>query len=164
MLVVLIFYLDRNQFYMSANYNSKFGPEASQRVKDITIREGFFLSLAPFEGAVEAMQHLDGLPGVQVMICTSPLTAYQFCVKEKFDWIEKHLGSTWTSRIICTRDKTVVHGDILIDDRPVINGFNTSPTWEHVYFDQPYNRNSIGSKRRIQSWHDLEALTKLINT
>jgi len=31
------------------------------------------------------------------------------------------------------------------------------PEWEHILFDQPYNRAVIG-KRRMTTWKDLEAI------
>lgn len=42
------------------------------------------------------------------------------CVQ--YAWIEKHLGYDFLDQIILTRDKTVVTGDILIDDKPDILG------------------------------------------
>ena len=40
----------------------------------------------------------------------------------QFEWVEEHLGRDWTLRLILTRDKTVVNGHILIDDKPKITG------------------------------------------
>ena len=57
------------------------------------------------------------------------------------------LGNDWIRNIILTNDKTVVKADILIDDKPVITGVE-NPEWEHIIFDQPYNR-QIKDKRRI---------------
>jgi hypothetical protein len=42
------------------------------------------------------------------------------CVQ--YAWIEKHLGYDFLDQIILTRDKTVVTGDVLIDDKPDILG------------------------------------------
>lgn len=36
--------------------------------------------------------------------------------------MEKHLGQEFLEQIVLTRDKTVVSGDLLIDDRPDITG------------------------------------------
>lgn len=86
--------------------------------------------------------------GLDVRICTAPINAYQHCVSEKFAWVERHLGHEWIKRIILTKDKTWVRGDILIDDKPHITG-SVQPTWVHYLYDQPYNR--IIDKPRI-SW------------
>ena len=36
-------------------------------------------------------------------------------------------------------DKTLVRGDVLIDDKPHVTGSN-APTWQHLLYDAPYNR------------------------
>jgi 5'-nucleotidase len=91
-------------------------------------------------GAAQAVTDLMS-EGFDVYICTSPLVQYRNCVLEKYEWVEEHLGSEFTERVILTRDKTLVRGDVLIDDKPVIGGIST-PQWRHVLFDQPYNRSS----------------------
>ncbi|HEX9597652.1 MAG TPA: hypothetical protein VF982_12285, partial [Anaerolineales bacterium] len=57
-----------------------------------------------------------------------------------------HLGRDWISQLILSTDKTLVQGDILIDDRPEIKGA-VKPVWEHVLYDQPYNRKVEGQRR-----------------
>ena len=114
----------------------------------IALREGFFASLEPIDGAVAAMHDLLTL-GFDVRICTAPKKVYTFCVPEKMAWIEKHLGREFALRTIITRDKTLVRGNILIDDKPEISGI-AKPEWEHILHDRPYNR-AIALKRRL-SW------------
>lgn len=77
--------------------------------------------------------------GMDVRICTSPLSQFENCVAEKYLWVEKHLGREATNRLILTKDKTLVHGNLLIDDKPLIQGA-VKPRWKHVLFDAPYNR------------------------
>lgn len=114
-------------------------------IEEITVREGFFRGIRPIEGAKEALEHMLAL-GHDVRICTAPKRDHTYCVPEKFAWVEKHFGGHWAQRIILTRDKTLVHGDILIDDKPNITGVRM-PSWEHVFYDQPYNR--AHNKRRL---------------
>ena len=40
----------------------------------------------------------------------------------QYRWVEKHLGPQFVERIILTRDKTMISGDLLIDDKEVIQG------------------------------------------
>lgn len=90
--------------------------------------------------------------GARVFICTTLKKFFHnpHCAGNKHAWVMKHLGKGWTERVILTRDKTLVHGDVLIDDKPDVEGV-AKPTWKHVYFDQPYNRkNTI--RPRISSW------------
>ena len=74
------------------------------------------------------------------------LCSLEKCKPEKFAWVEEHLGSKWASRIIMTRDKTLVHGDVLIDDKPNIVGVR-APTWKHILYDQPYNQHCADQER-----------------
>ena len=68
----------------------------------------------------------------------------------KISWIIKHFGEKWVERMILTRDKTLVYGDILIDDKPKITGLQTHPNFLHVFFDQPFNHNV--DNYRITQW------------
>ena len=44
------------------------------------------------------------------------------CVCVQYAWVEKHLGQEFVEQVILTRDKTLISGDILIDDKPDIIG------------------------------------------
>ncbi len=94
--------------------------------------------------------------GHEVFICTAPLSHYESCVLEKYEWTERYLGIEWTKRIILTRDKTLVKGDFLIDDKPEITGIIT-PVWEHIIYDKPYNR-SVTSKKRLTDLRDWKSV------
>lgn len=126
----------------------------------LVIREGwhspgFFANLEPVEGAVYAL-HLLLSRGHEIFICTAPMINHATCAQEKLAWVRKHVGPAFDSRVIITRDKTLVHGDILIDDRPDIHGVKT-PTWTHWLYDAAYTR-GLAHPRRV-SWSDvLEAL------
>jgi 5'-nucleotidase len=84
-------------------------------------------------------------------------------VGEKYDWISCHLGDEWCHRVIITRDKTLIKGDILIDDKPQVTGLNEKPAWKHVVFSQSYNTNVKG-KMRLDSWEMWkETLSKVLD-
>ncbi len=110
-----------------------------------TLREGFFLNLEPIAGAIEAIREMSKL--FDVYICTAPKWYDKYCVPEKYESVRRLLGQGFAERIIMTRDKTLVRGDYLIDDKPLIKGAAV-PEWEHLLFDQPYN-NGVTDKRRI---------------
>lgn len=117
---------------------------------------GFFLGLEPLPGALDAVRAMDALPDTEVFICTSPLLKYQHCVGEKYQWVEKHLGPRFVERIILTRDKTVVSGDLLIDDKDTIRGQEETPSWEHILFTCCHNQHLDlpPTRRRLSSWSD----------
>jgi 5'-nucleotidase len=56
--------------------------------------------------------------------------------------------------MIVTRDKTLVYGDVLVDDNPAIVGAHT-PAWTHVVYDQPYNRTIDGPRMTWTDWRDV---------
>ena len=88
--------------------------------------------------------------GHQVYIVSSP---HNLCMGSscynKHIWIKRELGQEWNSRAILSQDKTLISGDILIDDKPEIEGFN-KPDFKHVLFNQSYNRKI--NKKRINNW------------
>jgi|TARA_B110001469_G_scaffold123145_1_gene134751 hypothetical protein len=61
---------------------------------------------------------------------------------------------------------------VLIDDAPQAKGDCLEPGWEHIYFDQPYNRPADGGAsgagggqaglRRLVAWKDWRSLTPLV--
>ncbi|MDO8264840.1 MAG: 5'-3'-deoxyribonucleotidase, partial [Candidatus Parcubacteria bacterium] len=60
-----------------------------------------------------------------------------------------------TKRIILSRDKTLIRGNFLIDDRPEIKG-SSIPEWEHIIFDCSYNRNVTNKKRLTwENWREV---------
>lgn len=125
----------------------EYPPHLQSQVKGIWQEMGFYETILPTPGGIEAIQLMVTL-GLEVIICTSPFGKYESCVLPKYTWIEKNLGRNFTDKIIFTQDKTFIKGDVLIDDNPEITGRYT-PEWEHIVFDCPYNKNA--SKRRV-SW------------
>lgn len=139
---------DRQTFYVADQYPAEYKPF----VKSIYGEAGFFLNHPPVGGAIGALHYLDRyLADVDVFICTSPLSGYNPCVLEKYQWVEKHLGLEFTKKIILTKDKTIVRGDYLVDDKPQITGSMT-PTWEHLIFDYPYNQSTPGRHINWVNW------------
>ena len=135
-----------------------FPKELQEIVRGIYLRKGFYENLLPLPGAMQALNQIRAT-GIEVFICTSPVTFYEHCVVEKYRWVEKYLGREFVKRIVLTKDKTLVHGDILIDDKPEIKGV-MKPSWRHVLFDAPYNRTI--DKPRVILWHrwQLEILSQ----
>jgi 5'-nucleotidase len=116
--------------------------------------QGFIRNLPPTPGGIEAVNAmLDA--GHDVRFCTSHLFEYDYCVVEKYQWVEAHFGAPYVDRIILTRDKTLIRGDMLIDDKPAVTGI-ADPTWEHVLYDRPHNR-AVLDKRRLtwNNWQDI---------
>lgn len=123
---------DRSTFYVE----DQIGQEWRAHVEPIIHSEGFFRSLPVVPGAVEGLLKL--CEKHRVTICTSPVTT-PWCASEKHSWVLEHLGRKFAKEMIVTKDKTLIRGDVLIDDRPEVKG-KMVPVWEHILYDQPYNR------------------------
>ena len=132
----------RTSFYIKEQYPDEIQP----LVEEIYLSKGFYLGLPPIEGSLDALSELASRE-YEIYICTSPLLNNPFCIQEKYDWVINHLGNDWTKRMIVSKDKTIVHGDFLIDDKPEVTGVQ-QPTWEHILYSHPYN-SQVNSKRRM---------------
>ena len=133
-----------NEFYvpLDARINAKtsedYPEELREQIYSIYTTKGFILNLSPIKGAIEAVNELIAL-GHELRICTSPLSQYENCVEEQYAWVERYFGKKFTKRIMLSKDKTLINVDILIDDKPNLEGV-VVPEWEHGLFYQPYNR------------------------
>ncbi|KAM9425610.1 5'(3')-deoxyribonucleotidase, mitochondrial [Pholidichthys leucotaenia] len=144
---------ERRGFWVSTQYESV---RRDLREKAISIWEskGFFLDLEPLPGGVEAVTEMAKMDNTDVFICTSPIKHYRHCPYEKYAWVEKHLGHHFLEQVILTRDKTLIAGDLLIDDKTDIQGVEPRPTWEHILFTACHNNHLTASQRRLASWSD----------
>ncbi|XP_042198447.1 5'(3')-deoxyribonucleotidase, mitochondrial [Callorhinchus milii] len=147
---------ERRGFSVEAQYRQLDPGLAADFVRNIYGSPNFFLDLVPIPGAVEAMQEMFSLNETEVFICTSPILKYEYCVKEKYAWVEKHLGPQFVQRLVMSRDKTIVSADLLIDDKVDIKGVEPNPSWEHIVFTCWHNRHTElePHRRRLESWSD----------
>ncbi len=77
-------------------------------------RYGFFSSLEPMPGALEAYDLLE--KHFEVYILTAPSYKNPLCYTEKRVWVENHLGIERTINLIICKRKGLLMGDFLIDD------------------------------------------------
>lgn len=150
---------DMNKFPLAANFPSRF----SDAITALFFEEGFFASLGAVEGAVAALKEMVIHPSVDnVFICTAPIAGSKYCHQEKVEWVRRNLGDDWVRRMVICSDKSLVRGDILIDDAPKAKARAMKPVWEHVWFKRPYNAYLGGAEgqqqRRLDAWADWRAL------
>lgn len=131
-------------FRMMDNYAEEYH-EAIQTILD---EPDYYLSLSPLPKIRNSLNKLSN--HFNVYICTSPYTTNLTSVTHKMIWINEHLGSEWVPRTIITKDKTLIKGDYLIDDKPDITGANI-PDWEQIIFTTDYNKH-IPFNLRIRDW------------
>lgn len=144
----------RHEDQTSFNLHLGLTPEQSEIV-DVVMARMSYRMLSPIEGGIEAVRSLHDM-GHDVRICTSPWLPNRNCIKDKLDWVSDALGSEWTEKVIVTKDKTLVRGDFLIDDKPGITGLMT-PEWQQILFTQPYNRD-VTHLPRMNNWSEVMTL------
>lgn len=135
---------------------SLYAQEYHAEIADMMNREGFYRNLKPVAGAIDALHEME--KEMKVFICTAPFVTNETCASEKLLWVGEHLGSPWLNRTIITSDKTMVHGDFLIDDKPLIKGAGPR-TWSHIVFDAPYNRHI---ETRINEWAEWRTVVEKV--
>lgn len=141
----------------SFNLTIGLSEEGVAAVNSIMEHPGFYANMEPFDGAAQAMNEMVAA-GHDVHIVTSPWISNISCASDKLKWAEDHIGPGWAKRTVITTAKTLVRGDILIDDRPdAAEGSKYDQEWEQVYFTQQYNKNLTG-KRRIDNWSQWRTL------
>ncbi|WP_444665406.1 5' nucleotidase, NT5C type [Cellulomonas sp. CW35] len=139
-------YADLSRFYVDDQVPADWRAAA----RDLVCEAGFFADLPAVDGAAAAL-HAMLEHAWDVRICTAPILANPTCTSDKLAWVEQHVGDGWSERVIVTKDKTLVRGDVLVDDRPTVLGA-LEPTWRHVLFDATYNRAVLGAGVRLERW------------
>lgn len=91
--------------------------------------EKFFLNLPVMPGAYAGVEQLS--KHADLWVCTTPKLSMH-CASEKQTWIDKHFPEL-KRKVILTKDKTMIRGGYLIDDKPEITGVCV-PSWEHVWY------------------------------
>ena len=123
----------------------QFDKAHSSKVNKIVRSKGFFRSLPPIDGAIEAVKEMEKL-NLDPYIVTSAGINLPFAPSDKYEWVSYYFGREFLRRFVLTADKSVVNGDYLIDDKMSLYNEGKAP-WQHVIFDQSYNREDTTKKR-----------------
>lgn len=106
---------------------------------------GWFSELPVTPGAVDGLRELAEY--AEVWICSKPLEANPTCRDEKAAWLARHFGKEWAARLILAPDKSLVHGDILLDDA-IKPEWLERATWTPVVFPTPWNDGELPTAGR----------------
>ncbi len=142
----------RKNFFLRDDYPY----HLKSKTEEILRADGFFSDLPEVDGGREAIFALRDA-GHSVVICTSDIFANKTGLRDKRIWVLEHFGEDFAKSMIFTRDKTYIFGKYLIDDKPLIHGA-LEPAWEHVIFDQPFNRETSHKKRMKSDWSNWKDL------
>lgn len=152
---------DVTQFFIEG----LFPEEHQEDLLAIPREKGFYLSLDPIAGAIEALKDIENncLDFIEPFLCTAPELEFEelMCHSEKAQWVQAILGDFWLKRLIITKDKTLVIGDYLIDDKPEIKGV-LKPAWQQIHLKQPYTSKDAESVFKWSEWNDLKDDLKVV--
>lgn len=97
----------------------------------------FFADLEPVEGCIDGMHEL--AEHADVWIATKPLEANVNVRDDKAAWVRRYLGDEFERRLIIASDKSLVKGDVLLDDA-IDPKWLDRAEWVPVVFPAPFNR------------------------
>lgn len=140
----------RKEFYIG----EEFGEDSGKKAYEIFREKGFFRHTPMMPGCKTALSEMLKM-GNEVYIVTSAGNNMPYAASEKYQWVDEHLGVDWVDRLVITRSKYVVSGDVLIDDKPEVYNHEKA-NWEHVLYDASYNKQT-GNKRRLNwaNWKEV---------
>ena len=125
--------------------------EHSAMVYKYPHHEDFFGSLPLLDGAQEALRKLS--EHYDIYIATAAME-FPLSFTPKFEWLRQHFPFISPMRYIFCGDKSVLHGDYLIDDTAKhLEGF----TGEGLLFTAPHNIHE-NRFRRVDNWTQVLAL------
>lgn len=107
-------------------------------------RIGFFTFLSPIDGAIEAMKLLQEKH--DMYICSRPSFPNINCYTEKAIWIRKYLGYEMQKKLMLVPDKSMVIGDVLIDDMTSDGQLNFTGEFVHFGTDSYPNWDTVLQK------------------
>ena len=117
-------------------------------------REGFFEDLPVIENSRDVMEALYKKHEVFIV---SAAMEFEYSLAEKFRWLDKYFPFIhWSRRVFCG-DKSVIKGDVLIDDHDfnlsVFSGRAIMFTATHNIYENKYER--------VNNWMEVKQLFDL---
>jgi len=117
-------------------------------VKNHARREGFFRALEVIPDSREVLRELSKVH--RVYIATAAME-FPNSLREKSDWLDEHFPFIpWQRRILCG-DKTILRGDLLIDDRSKNLKYFTGRV---LMYSSPHNWGNTEFER-VDGWREI---------
>lgn len=132
------------------NLNGKSEVDVFKKALDYIHSDGFFRNLPVMDGSVEILRQLN--EKYELFIVTAAME-FPNSLTEKFYWLEEHFPFIHWKQIVMCGSKTVVKGDIMIDDH-----FKNLDYFEGqaLLFTQPHNiSGNDRNHTRVNSWYDV---------
>ncbi len=116
-----------------------------ERMRDELRKPGFFRDLPVMQDAREVVEEL--YEHYEVYIVTAA-TEFKHCFTDKWEWLEENMPFVHWERIVFCGNKSIVHGDYMIDDKvsnlATFNG-------QGILFTASHNLNDTGYPR-MDNW------------
>lgn len=118
----------------------------------------WFRNLPVTRGAQEGVEALLTNPDLEIWVCTKPMEKNDRCRDDKSEWLREHFPAL-AKRMICAPDKSLIRGDVLLDDAPRLD-WVARAEWEPVIFPSVFNEEGTqwGHLRRWTWGQPIEAL------
>lgn len=123
--------------------------------RDIFFQKGFFENLEEKNGAIAVIQKLIESTRYDIFIVTACQSVQE--IEEKIVWLQKHIPGYNLKRFIACREKHMIRGDILIDDRAE-NLHACHRFMDCIIYDMPHNSDTMDYHRI----HGLEEVPDLL--
>lgn len=79
--------------------------------------KGFYRNLKVNDGALEAIDKILSSNKIDLYVASKPAVKNPYCASEKYEWLQEHFPPLFKKTFL-TCDKTLLRGDMLIDDHP----------------------------------------------
>lgn len=131
-------------------------PERQQALTEYLMSEDFFAVLRVMPHAQRVLERLQAR--YEIYIATAAMEVPS-SFNAKFEWLKRYFPFIPASHIVFCGNKSILHGDYLIDDNPrqlrLFRG-------EGILFSSPANANVTGF-RRVHNWLEIEELFLPVN-
>lgn len=130
--------------------NGKSEVDSFKNALDYIYADGFFRNLPVMEGAVDILRQIN--EKYELFIVTAAME-FPNSLTEKYYWLEEHFPFIHWKQIVMCGSKTVVRGDIMIDDHFKNLDYFEGQT---LLFSQPHNiSGNDRNHTRVNSWYDV---------
>jgi 5'(3')-deoxyribonucleotidase len=122
--------------------------EGAADIRNAMYEEGFFRDISVVPEAVEVMRELYDNHEVYIV---STAAEFKHSYKDKWEWLEEHFPFIHFNRIVFCGNKSIVHGDYMIDDKVSnLAGFNG----KGLLFDALDNHYDT-EYHRVHNWEEV---------
>lgn len=115
-------------------------------VDEVFRTPGFFEKLKPLPGSIDVINKLIDSTKYDIYIITAISDDSGLELVEKIKWLKKYIPKFNISRIIGCRDKYIIRGDVIVDDREY-NLDTCSPYMNCILMDSVANKQCTKYKR-----------------